>query len=312
MLNLEDIPLGRHYVEAVRQPGIVQQLGASLRGEHRPPIEVPLDSGPDAKGGPRIFRAQATPASTDGGGGAVLVLHDISDLRRVDRVRRDFVANVSHELRTPLTAVRGYVEALMEEPHKAEQREKFLEIISRHTVRMERLVRDLLRLARLDAQQETADLHPTDIAALFRSVVNDLSGPIERHKVGIRVEVDPAAAVVQADPTKLHDALRNLLENAVNYSPEEGWIDLGSRLDGDRVHLTVADSGPGLPEADLGRVFERFYRVDKSRARDPGGTGLGLSIVRHLVELHGGRVRAENRPGGGAIFTISLPHRAER
>ena len=146
MLKLESDLLGRHYVEAVRQPGVVGQLGAALKGELRPPIEVPLDAVSSASG-PRIFRAQATPASAEGGG-AVLVLHDISDLRRVDRMRRDFVANVSHELRTPLTAVRGYVEALMEEPLEFEQQRAFLEVIDRHTARMERLVRDLLRLAR--------------------------------------------------------------------------------------------------------------------------------------------------------------------
>ena len=310
MLNLESNLLGRHYVEAVRQPGVVGQLGAALKGEHRAPIEVPLDAVSGA-GGPRIFRAQATPASAEGGG-AVLVLHDISDLRRVDRVRRDFVANVSHELRTPLTAVRGYVEALMEEPIESEQRRKFLEVIDRHTGRMERLVRDLLRLARLDAQQETADVHAIDVAALFRSVSTDLSERIERQQLHVEIKVDAAAAVIDADPTKMHDALRNLVENAVNYSAEGGRVELEARLDGGRALLSVADYGPGVPEMDLGRVFERFYRVDKSRTRDPGGTGLGLSIVRHLVELHGGRVAAANRGEGGAVFTISLPHNRNR
>ena len=307
MLNLESNLLGRHYVEAVRQPGVVGQLGAALKGEHRAPIEVPLDA-VSVAAGPRIFRAQATPAVVEGAG-AVLVLHDISDLRRVDRVRRDFVANVSHELRTPLTAVRGYVEALMDEPIEPAQRMKFLEVIDRHTGRMERLVRDLLQLARLDAQQETADLHPIDVAVLFRSASADLAERIERQRIHVSVNVEPDAASVAADPTKMHDALRNLIENAVNYSSEGGNVELAARLDGDRILLTVSDEGPGVPEADLGRVFERFYRVDKSRTRDPGGTGLGLSIVRHLVELHGGRVRAANRPHAGAIFTISLPHK---
>ena len=310
MLNLESNLLGRHYVEAVRQPGVVGQLGAALKGEHRSPIEVPLDA-VSAATGPRIFRAQATPASPDGGG-AVLVLHDISDLRRVDRVRRDFVANVSHELRTPLTAVRGYVEALMEEPIDPNQRRKFLEIIDRHTGRMERLVRDLLRLARLDAQQETADVHPIDVAALFRTVSTDLSDRIEHQRLQVEITVDADAAVIQADPTKMHDALRNLIENAVNYSAEGGRVELAARADGDRALLSVGDYGPGVPDVDLGRVFERFYRVDKSRTRDPGGTGLGLSIVRHLVELHGGKVSAANRAEGGAVFTISLPHRRNR
>jgi two-component system, OmpR family, phosphate regulon sensor histidine kinase PhoR len=311
MLNLESDLLGRHYVEAVRQPGVVQQLGAALKGELRQPIEVPLDLGNGSAGGPRIFKAQARPASAEGGG-AVLVLHDISDLRRVDRVRRDFVANVSHELRTPLTAVRGYVEALMDEPLEPQQRQQFLEVIDRHTGRMERLVRDLLRLARLDAHQETADAHPVEVESLFRSASTDLSERIEKQKIQLDTTIDPAAAVIDADSTKMHDALRNLIENAVNYSSEGGRIELGARVENDRVLLTVGDYGPGVPDADLGRVFERFYRVDKSRTRDPGGTGLGLSIVRHLVELHGGRVHAANRKEGGAIFTISLPLRTAR
>jgi two-component system phosphate regulon sensor histidine kinase PhoR len=310
MLNLESDLLGRHYVEAVRQPGVVGQLDAALKGEQRPPIEVPLDPVNPA-GGPRIFRAQATPASA-AGEGAVLVLHDISDLRRTDRVRRDFVANVSHELRTPLTAVRGYVEALMEESIEPEQQRTFLEVIERHTARMERLVRDLLRLARLDAQQETADLHTVEVATLFRSASSDLAALIERRMLHVDINVTPAAALIEADPTKMHDALRNLIENAVNYSPDGARIELEARADGERVLLSVGDFGPGIPDADLGRVFERFYRVDTSRTRDPGGTGLGLSIVRHLVELHGGRVTAGNRPEGGAVFTISLPHKRNR
>jgi len=237
------------------------------------------------------------------------VLHDISDLRRVDRMRRDFVANVSHELRTPLTAVRGYVEALMEEPVATEQRRTFLEVIDRHTARMERLVRDLLRLARLDAQQESVDLRSIDVAALFRSALMDLAERVERQKLHVDIEVQRAAAFIEADSIKMHDALRNLIENAVNYSSEGERIELKADADGERVVLSVGDYGPGIPEADLGRVFERFYRVDTSRARDPGGTGLGLSIVRHLVELHGGTVSAANRLEGGAIFTILLPHK---
>ncbi len=309
MLNLESELLGRHYVEAVRQPGVVGQLDAAIKGEQRQPVEVQLDTLSAA--GPRIFRAQATPATADGGG-AVLVLHDISDLRRADRVRRDFVANVSHELRTPLTAVRGYVEALMDDPVEPEQQRTFLEVIDRHTARMERLVRDLLRLARLDAQQETANVRTIDVARLFQEASNDLTERIERQALQVDVKVKPAAAVIEADPTKMHDALRNLIENAVNYSAKGARIELEAHADGDRVLLTVGDYGPGIPEADLGRVFERFYRVDTSRTRDPGGTGLGLSIVRHLVELHGGKVSAANRPEGGAVFIVSLPHRRKR
>jgi two-component system phosphate regulon sensor histidine kinase PhoR len=310
MLKLESDLLGRHYVEAVRQPGVVGQLGAALKGEHRPPIEVPLDAVTPA-GGPRIFRAHATPANTEGGG-AVLVLHDITDLRRGDRMRRDFVANVSHELRTPLTAVRGYVDALMEDPVEPAKQRAFLEVIDRHTARMERLVRDLLRLARLDAQQESADVQSIDVASLFRSALTDLAERVESRQLHVDIMVKPAAANIEADPTKIHDALRNLIENAVNYSADGARIELEAQADGERVVLSVSDSGPGIPDADLGRVFERFYRVDTSRTRDPGGTGLGLSIARHLVELHGGKLSAANRPEGGAVFMISLPHKRKR
>jgi two-component system phosphate regulon sensor histidine kinase PhoR len=242
--------------------------------------------------------------------GAVLVLHDISDLRHADQVRRDFVANVSHELRTPLTAVRGYVEALLDGIDDPEQSRRFLETVARHTLRMERLVRDLLRLARLDAGQESPERVPCSVNALFDGVTTDLAEAATLRAIAITRDVASDAATVTGDPAKLHDALRNLLENAINYSPDGGTVDLASFRDDNRIIITVSDEGPGIPEADLRRVFERFYRVDKARTRDgkdPGGTGLGLAIVKHLVELHGGKVSAANRSQGEAIFTIELP-----
>jgi two-component system phosphate regulon sensor histidine kinase PhoR len=237
----------------------------------------------------------------------ILVLHDISELRRVDQIRRDFVANVSHELRTPLTAIRGYVEALSEEDASPEDRRRFLEIIGRHTQRMERLVKDLLRLARLDAGQETLAVIACDTRIVAETVVSDVAQAAEERRQHIEVAIAPGAETVRADPAKLHDALRNLVANAITYSPEGSSIRIDVTSAGGRVAIAVSDEGPGIPDEDLTRVFERFYRVDKSRARDPGGTGLGLAIVRHLVELHRGRVHIENRPEGGARFVISLP-----
>jgi signal transduction histidine kinase len=175
---------------------------------------------------------------------------------------------------------------------------------------MERLVQDLLRLARLDAGQEPLDRVACAIDALFSGVTADLADALEARRQRVEHHVGDGAQTVPGDPAKLHDALRNLLENAINYSPEESTIVMGAERTGTRVVLSVADEGPGVPEADLPRVFERFYRVDKARARtarDPGGTGLGLAIVKHLVSLHGGRVSAANRPEGGAIFRIELP-----
>jgi two-component system, OmpR family, phosphate regulon sensor histidine kinase PhoR len=216
------------------------------------------------------------------------------------------VANVSHELRTPLTAIRGYVEALLDEPADPDDTRKFLEIIGRHSTRMERLVKDLLRLARLDARQETLDRAPCDVLQLFRGVAADLAPAIDTKRQRLSIHVPKDGATVSADPAKLHDIVRNLVENAVNYSPDDADVRLEASRTDTEFTITVSDSGPGIPSEDLTRVFERFYRVDKSRSR-PGGTGLGLAIVRHLVELHGGRAAAANRPEGGAVFTITLP-----
>ena len=301
MLRMDGSSIGRPYVEVIRHPDIAQQLGTALRGEDVDSRELALTRDPG-----RTFVARAAPVARGGGGGAVLVLHDITDLRRADQIRRDFVANVSHELRTPLTAIRGYVEALLDDPSDAGDTNKFLEIIARHSARMERLVSDLLRLARLDARQEALDLAPCDLQQLFNTVVGDVAQTAEAKRQRILTAVEPAACRITADPAKLHDVLRNLVENAVHYAPDAATINLeAAHVDG-VVRISVSDSGPGIPPDDLSRVFERFYRVDKSRSR-PGGTGLGLAIVKHLVELHGGQAAAENRPEGGARFVIMLP-----
>jgi two-component system, OmpR family, phosphate regulon sensor histidine kinase PhoR len=298
ILQLDSVAIGRPYVETIRHPAIAELVAAALGDRTPPPLQLspPRDAS-------RTIVARAAPATGEGPHAVVVVLHDITDLRRADQIRRDFVANVSHELRTPLTAIRGYVEALAESDTSPEDSGRFLAIITRHTERMERLVKDLLRLARLDAGQETLDVVACDARALVQSAAGDLAG--DRHR--IEIAVAPGAQTVRADPAKLHDALANLVANAVTYAPEHTVIHIDVRPDGRRIAISVSDEGPGIPEEDLSRVFERFYRVDKSRARDPGGTGLGLAIVRHLVELHGGEVRAENRAEGGARFTMTLP-----
>ena len=305
MLKVIDPPEGRHYLEIVRHPDIASQLGYAINGHATEGRELKLPQDPGA-----TFVARSAPVSAGEIRGAVLVLHDITDLRRADQIRRDFVANVSHELRTPLTAVRGYVEALLDGVSDADQAHKFMETIARHTLRMERLVRDLLRLARLDAGQETIDRIPCRVDALFAGVETELADAIEARALTIRRDVAADASTVMGDPAKLHDALRNLVENATKYSPEGGTITLSSRRQGLRILVTVSDEGPGIPELDVTRVFERFYRVDKARSRgsrDPGGTGLGLAIVKHLIELHGGKVAAANGARGGAVLTMELP-----
>ncbi len=302
MLRLDELVPGRHYVESIRHPAIAALVAAALAG--RAPDGLQLSPPRDAS---RTLVARAAPVVSAGSHGAVLVLHDITDLRRADQIRRDFVANVSHELRTPLTAIRGYVEALSEGDITAAERQRFLEIVARQTMGMERLVRDLLRLARLDAGQETLDVGPCDVRGILRGVVDDLTAMLDERRQRVEVAVAGDAAALQGDAAKLHDVVRNLVANAATYASEQTMIRVDASRAGNRVAITVSDEGPGIPEGDLSRVFERFYRVDKSRARDPGGTGLGLSIVKHLVELHGGEVRAENRAEGGARFTITLP-----
>jgi two-component system phosphate regulon sensor histidine kinase PhoR len=303
MLRLDTDAAGRHYLELIRSPAVAECVTAALRGSS--PDEIELALGVDRD---RIFVARAAPVTSPAGPGAVLVLRDITQLRRADQIRRDFVANVSHELRTPLTAIKGYVEALIEEGDDPGQRQQFLEVIARHTGRMERLVQDLLRLARIEGGQERLEVALCGTAGLFADVSEELAAGIERRRQRIAVDIAPDAATIQADPAKLHDVVRNLVENAVNYGPEDSDISLAARRQDDgTVVLEVADRGPGIPEADLARVFERFYRVDKARAQAPAGTGLGLAIVKHLVGLHGGTATVVNRPGGGARFVVTLP-----
>ena len=302
MLKLDEVGIGRPYVETLRLPAVVELVAGVLFGRTPDALQFSPPRDPE-----RTIIARAAPAAGAAEHGVVLVLHDISDLRRADQIRRDFVANVSHELRTPLTAIRGYVEALTDGNATPEESRRFIDVIGRHALRMERLVKDLLRLARLDARQEPLELVSCDTRGLADAVVADVApAALERHQ-RFDVRIEPGAESVRADPAKLHDALRNLVANAVTYSPAQTTILVDARRVDHRVEISVSDQGPGIPEEDLSRVFERFYRVDKSRARDPGGTGLGLAIVKHLVELHGGNVRVENRPEGGAKFTIALP-----
>lgn len=302
MLRLDAPGIGRPYVETIRHPAIAELVAAVLLG--RTPEALQLSPPRDPS---RTIMARAAPATGDAAHGGVVVLHDITDLRRADQIRRDFVANVSHELRTPLTAIRGYVEALAEGDADAGESRRFLEIITQHTERMERLVKDLLRLARLDAGQETLDIVDCDVWALVHTVVADLGRALEERRQRVEIAIEPAAGTVRGDPSKLHDVLRNLVANAITYAPEDTTIGIEALGVNGQVSLSVSDQGPGIPDEDLSRVFERFYRVDKSRSRDPGGTGLGLAIVKHLIELHGGTVRAENGERGGARFVLTLP-----
>jgi len=299
ILRLDQESIGHPYVAAVRHPGIVDHITRALAGESPGALELTMTRDTD-----RTLIAHVTPVVA-AGLGVVVVMHDITELRKADQVRRDFVANVSHELRTPLTAIKGYAEALLDEADDPEARHRFLEIIQRHAARMERLVADLLRLARLDAGQEAVDRAPCDLELLVEGVARDFEPAASIKGQQVVTEVAPDVREVVTDAAKLHDVLRNLVENAVNYTPDGGAIHIRADGVGGALRLHVTDTGPGIPPDDLSRVFERFYRVDKARAR-PGGTGLGLAIVKHLVQVLDGQVSVANRPEGGAEFTVTL------
>ena len=302
MLHIEGSPIDRHYLELLRHPEISRQVGRVLKDGVSAQFEVTLNADPPAV---ILVGVTALAANETNAPGAAVVLHDVTTYRRAEKVREDFVANVSHELRTPLTAIRAAVEAVLDERSFAEGR-RFLEIIERHTARMERLVSDLLRLVRLDAGQEALNVAPCSLASLFSDIQAELAPVLEANGQSIDI-VGAGREPVLIDAVKLHDALKNLVENASHYAPADTIIEIGATMSDARLVLTVADRGPGIPDADLTRVFERFYRVEPSRVRNPGGTGLGLAIVKHLVGLQHGAVTAANRSGAGAVFTVTLP-----
>jgi two-component system phosphate regulon sensor histidine kinase PhoR len=239
-------------------------------------------------------------------GGAVLVLHDVSELRRLETVRRDFVANVSHELKTPLAAMRGLVDTLVDDEAMApEVRQRFLGKLGDQVRRLADLATDLLHLSRAESEptsaREAVDLDGAGAAAVERFAA------AARAKGVALVHGDGGSVLGWCDPTALEQIVDNLVDNAIKYTPAGGRVDLRAGRDGERVHFEVVDTGIGIEPSEQARVFERFYRVDKARSRDVPGTGLGLSIVKHLVDGHGGSVELESWPGRGSTFRVLLP-----
>lgn len=237
-------------------------------------------------------------------GGAVVTFLDVTELRRLERVRRDFVANASHELKTPLTSVRGFAESLLEEDPPPRLRRRFLTAIRDNALRLQRLVDDLLDLSRLEAGRWTVEPEPVDVASAVREAWSELSSWAASK--GLEFELQ-GAATAAADRRSLVRALRNLLENSIQYTPGEGRISVRIEEREGRAVIEVRDDGIGIPSASLPRIFERFYRADPARSREEGGTGLGLAIVKHLVDTMGGEVEAESRLGRGTTIRVRLP-----
>ncbi|HET8720919.1 MAG TPA: ATP-binding protein, partial [Nitrospira sp.] len=249
---------------------------------------------------------------------AVLVFHDVTELRRLEHIRKDFVANVSHELRTPLTSIKGYVEALLDGgKDDPETSVRFLDIILKQSDRLNLILEDLLQLSKIESGQVQFKQERLDIGSVVERTIAMIKPLADKKQHRLHAEVEPHLPLLIGDQERLVQVLANPLDNAIKYTPEGGLVTVSARkipVSGrtavgphEGIELTVTDTGIGIPEQDRPRVFERFYRVDKARSRELGGTGLGLAIVKHIVEGHGGHIRVEGNVPNGSRFVVRLP-----
>ena len=308
LFQLRDGAVGAPLPEIVRHATLDRLIAETLRSGEAMRSELTLtDSHTNTE---RRVEASAVPIKepTDGTAGAVVLFHDITELKRLDQIRSDFVANVSHELRTPLSILRGYIETLLDNPETSRQElSRILNVMERHSERLGLLVDDLLSLAQLESSNASVDLSEVPVRELFENVVHDWKEKLMAKNIKVIVEVPPDLQTIEVDETRLQEVFHNLLENAVKYSPENGEIHLRAARRGNEVVLSVCDQGIGIDKDHLPRIFERFYRADKARSRELGGTGLGLAIVKHIAQLHGGRVEAESERGRGTTIRVVLP-----
>jgi len=289
-------PVGRPYWEALREPSFTDLMRGALDTHSRREGEVAF--------GERIFWCGATPL--DGNSGVVVLLHEITQTRRLERMKRDFVVNASHELRTPLTAIAGFVETLEDEVGEGQRR--YIEIIKRHTRRLTALVQDLLILSELEERGLRFQREPVALKPLLEECLTIFEPRARERGLELILEVNDDLPPVQADGFRLEQVFINLIDNALKYT-EHGSVTIrAEREQGGYVRIQVRDTGIGIPRTHLERIFERFYVVDKSRSRKMDGTGLGLAIVKHIVALHDGAIAVESTPGKGTVFTLHLPY----
>jgi two-component system, OmpR family, phosphate regulon sensor histidine kinase PhoR len=305
ILGLEDVREieGRPLLEVARQSDLLAAIKMALSGQEQVTSEIVVGTVR-----PRSFAVTAAPVQASSHKGAVLVLHEITDLRRLERVRQDFVANVSHEFRTPLTAIQGFAETLLagaiDDPAN---RRRFVEIIREHSMRLARLTQDLLKLSRIEAGQLKLDFRPVSVSQLIESCVETAQLKAVPRQLALHVNLPDQLPSARGDSNTLQEVLQNLLDNALQYTPAGGKIEVSASCSNGHVVVTIADTGIGIPQAEQARIFERFYRVDAARSREAGGTGLGLSIARHIMEAHGGRLWVESAVGEGSRFHFSIP-----
>lgn len=293
----QDAP-GKSVLQTVRSAELKQMLERAARGD---PSEGELELGGLM---PRRALVRAVPLP-EAPGGVLAVFVDVTALRRLEAVRRDFVANASHELRSPLTTVRAAAETLRTVENDAAATERFIGLIQRNAERLEHLIDDLLELSRIESRELNLELEPLELAAVVERLLAQHAHRAQVKGIALAHEVQSAGRV-RADRRALDHVLGNLVDNALKYCPEGASVRIGAAPEGASVRVTVTDTGPGIPPEHLPRLFERFYRVDAGRSRELGGTGLGLSIVKHLVEAMGGVVKVESRPGAGSTFSFTL------
>lgn len=298
------LPVAEHLPlqQLVRDPALLDLLAQVLAQGHPSRRRLPLVA---ARG--RVFEVQAAPLGEGARRGAIAILHDITELEHLERVRKDFVANVSHELRTPLAAIRGYAETLLDGALEDPQyNRKFLAIISAHTVRLGDMAADLLALCELEAERAPLPAERVPLGESAEAALRTVEGEARARKVELSGG-DMAGICIRGQRYRLEHALINLLANAVKFNRPGGSVRLEAAQSGSFVAITVKDTGIGIPSDQLPRIFERFYCVDKARSRETGGTGLGLSIVKHIAEKMAGHVSVESQLGKGSTFTLTLP-----
>jgi two-component system phosphate regulon sensor histidine kinase PhoR len=311
MFSLSGNPVGRTVMEAFRNHVLHQMAKRTAETEAPQYAELPVDI--REKDGFVAKQFQVTsvalrPPTREGIAGILLVFHDVTQVRSLEGVRKDFVANVSHELRTPLSIITGYLETLLEAPPDRATTKKFLATMHKHAERLNLLVDDLLELSRLETRRLPLNFQAIQLRTCVARALERSDSLINTVGATVQVDIPNEEPVVEADPVKLEQAIFNLLDNALKYGGKPGlkvWMSV--KPSGSDLLLEVKDNGPGIPLADQPHIFERFYRVHKDRSRDAGGTGLGLSIVKHTIQAHGGTVSLDSAPGSGATFTIRLP-----
>lgn len=303
LFDAPEISLATPLLEIVRDPMLDRLLTNAFRGDGPVRCELTLD------GSQLELHAVATKNERGEITGALVLFHDITELKKIDQVRRDFVANVSHELRTPLSILRGYIETLLDSPKTPrEELTRILRVMERHSDRLELLVEDLLTLAQLESGNPNLQMATVDLSTFLPEMLRDWEKKLTSKQLHMTVDFPPGLSPICADRTRLQEALYNLLDNAVKYSREHGEIRLSARQRDRETELVVSDEGIGIAKGDLPRIFERFYRADKARSPDKvRGTGLGLAIVKHIAQLHGGRVEAESELDKGTTIRMVLP-----